>query len=89
MSRSFHTQFLKDSNSSEHQKMIKAYEACEAAGVSVPEEIEEYFKWDYPDGPLEIAHTPREYNAEMCEGVEIDISDIPEGTAVIRVYMAY
>lgn len=71
-----------------HKKVLLA--CIEADIKKLPQETAEYFGSEYPDEylleeKLEVNVPIHKYNdGDMCEGYEIFIEDIPEGTKVIR-----
>lgn len=73
-----------------YQRMRAVYEACTAAGTSTPREVLEFFEGEEPseNGTIvEIKSYP--YKGDMCEGLEVDITDLPRGVKVIRFYNAW
>lgn len=74
----------------EWKKMADVWFACKAAGVDTPYEVESFFDEGEPDPHgQEITVPYRDWSAEMREGVEIDVADIPAKVKVIRVYNSY
>lgn len=76
------------------RKYKEVYDACTHAGVTVPEEVEEFFNWDEPNelGIREnISNTEAvtPYNAEMREGFDIELAKLPANITHIRVYNSY
>jgi hypothetical protein len=81
---------LRDRNDPEHQKKAAVLDACLEAGVDIPKAIEEYFDGsDDPDTGLIIPFSAREYKGEYEEGLEVDISELPEGVKTIRFVNSY
>lgn len=78
------------SNNDTYQKHSKVLRACIDAGIEeLPKETAEYFGADYPEEylfeeKLEVTIPKHEWRAEMEEGYEIIVSEIPEGVEVIR-----
>ena len=75
--------------------MKAAYEACEAAGVSPPDEVAEFF-CDEPPGDrpgmevdIEDSDAIREWSIDSMSGYEIDLTKIQRDVSVIRVYNAW
>jgi antitoxin component HigA of HigAB toxin-antitoxin module len=65
-------------------------DACVAAEISIPDEIDKFFEGETPDPSgviVEITH--REYNAESCSGFEVYLSEIPEDVKIIRFVNSY
>ena len=79
----------------EHWKKMKAvWEACETAGVPVPEEVDEFFGGETPDRlgiaiDLENHTCLTQYTDDTNEVFEVDIRDVPGGVAVIRFVISY
>ena len=77
------------------KRMLRAYEACKAAGVDVPEEVSLFFNDATPDPagvtvPMDNVHGVKEWtDSDMREGYEIDLQAIPPDIQVLRVYMSY
>lgn len=71
------------------QKMKAIYDACEAAGIEPPQEVEDFFDGEPdPQGQeMEIPH--RKWEADAREGFEIDVSAIPPQVKVIRFYNSW
>ena len=71
-------------------KMKAAYDACELAGVEPPREVMEFFGHSAPeaDGATCELKT-REWQNDMCQGLEIDIADLPPGVKTIRFYNSW
>jgi hypothetical protein len=77
----------------EWKNMKSVYDACKAAKLEVPEEVEEFFNWEEPDEAgvevdLEKSGVAREWHAEMRDGYEIDVESIPEHIKKIRFFRA-
>ena len=92
MSTSMHAVGFKPAD--EKWKRMKAvWEACDLAETQVPDSVLEYFDDERPgDKPgMEVAlgDSCKEWNAEMEQGYEIDITNVPEGVRFIRVYNSY
>lgn len=75
------------------KKMKHIYDACVTAGVSIPEEVDKFFDnespGDKPGKEIGIDTAVTEYNAEMCEGFEVDITKLPSDVKIIRFYNSY
>ena len=75
----------------EYLDKLKAYRACDNAGVEAPEELYSFFDGDSPWALREDG-----MECEICEAVEgevmyddgavIDLSKLPKGVTKIRVY---
>ena len=75
------------------QAMERAYHACEAAGIPIPDEVDEYFQGEPPPRdagqPIDISAAVDDYKGEMEEGFDITLGDLPEGVFMIRVVNSY
>ena len=95
MGMSSHVTFLRSQDNPHYKRMLKIKYACEEAGVNYPEEVDEYFGGygidNQDEYPLEVSArgVEKEYRAEMEEGFEIKVSDIPEDVDVIRFVNSY
>jgi hypothetical protein len=71
--------------------MKAAWDACEKAGVPPPKEVQEFFGNESPD-PLGVqvkiddTSCLRKFRADNTDGYEIDITKLPAGLTIIRVY---
>jgi hypothetical protein len=76
-----------DENYKKHAKVLNA---CIDADIKkLPKETAEYFGSDYPEEylleeKLETRIPHHDYSADMTEGFEIIVSEIPEGVYKIR-----
>ena len=78
---------LRDKNDMQYQKFLKILNACIEARINPPKEVDDYFGGeDDPEYPLEIQFDAREWSDEACNGLEIDIADLPDGVKTIRFY---
>ncbi len=76
------------------KKMKAIWDACHAASIRPPEEVNKYFENDTPDDagiiiPLEETRSVHTYGEEGCESFEVDISKLPAGIVIIRFYNSY
>jgi len=101
MSMSMHVIGIPDTDS-EFVKMLEAKAFCEERGLSYPQEVEDYFgplvneseevirrekrNVDLSTHGLNIA---RKWNADMEDGFEIDVVDIPKDIKAIRFYCSW
>jgi hypothetical protein len=73
--------------------MKKLWDACSEAGVDPPKEVEEFFNYKPPDEAgveVELPETClKEYEADMTEGYEIDVTKLPKDVTVIRFYNSW
>lgn len=74
-----------------HWKKMKAiWDSCEAAGVKIPDEVQEFFGYEPPDHLGVVVDIPHgQYLAEMHEGFEVRVKDIPKDVTVIRFWNSY
>ena len=67
------------------QQMKAAWDACAAAGVPVPEEVEDFFGGEAPDpAGVEVDLPVRHSTDGSSELWEVDVAAIPEAVTVIR-----
>lgn len=73
------------------KKMLDIYNACDVAGVQIPEEVNRFFNGETPDEAgvkeyLSVSKTPylSEYFADMQEGIEVRVDEIPDDIKIIR-----
>lgn len=69
------------------QQMKAVRDACAAAGIKPPAEVDRFFGGKEPDPAgqdVEIPH--RGWQDEYRQGLEIRVEDIPENVKVVRFY---
>jgi hypothetical protein len=74
------------------KKMKAAWDACKEAGVTPPDEIDDFFEGDPEQGVMTILDHHaccKIYNHDTRNGFEIDISKLPAGIKVIRFYNSF
>jgi hypothetical protein len=79
------------------RKMKAIWDACMAARVDPPKEVDEFFGGEPPDDSgVEVDERKliecgaiREWKEEMRSGFEVDVSKIPDDVAVIRCHNSY
>ena len=80
------------------QRMRDIWDACQAAGVQVPEEVERFFNYEPPDekGILVKLAFPRHpclrewSNAKKnAQGYEIDLTKLPSDIKTLRFYVSW
>lgn len=60
------------------QKMKAAYEACENAGVDIPESVLAFFDWQVPNiRGMEVKLPLKEWGDQRREGYELAVKDLP------------
>ncbi len=76
-------------------KMKTIYNACVAADIEIPTEVDKYFDYNNPNKipglEINIEHLATDYTDDdlSCEGVELDLSKLPEKIKFIRFYNSY
>jgi len=78
----------------EFNKKLKAYKACEDAGVQPPNELLRFFRYEEPnpDGTIidiELFSFVKQYNEEGRSGFDIDVSKIDKNIKTIRFYNSF
>lgn len=76
------------------QKMKAVWDACAAAKIPVPDEVDRFFNFNVPDSSgveieLENLECVSEYRAEMVDGFQIDLSKLPPNVKFIRFFNSY
>ncbi|MFA6433029.1 MAG: hypothetical protein WCV82_04460 [Candidatus Paceibacterota bacterium] len=76
------------------EKMRAVYDACQAAGTQLPASVAQFFGFEPPDERgvevnIEKTDAVSEWQEDMREGIEVDITKLPENVTVIRFYNAY
>ena len=77
-----------------YKQMVAAAKALELAGLGITDEINEFFDWEWPineDGMVVDINKEAisEYNADMEEGYDIDISKLDPKIKTIRFTNSY
>ncbi len=86
MGISLHVIGLRDENDPNHIKMVKAKEALDAAGITWPKEVYDYFDGSTDsDTPLEVNLEKQEWRNDYYSGYEIEIDKLPKNIKKIRV----
>jgi len=75
-------------------QMKSAWDACEAAGIDIPDDVSKFFGYEVPDDAgieidLENHECCQEYNEDMRVGFQIDISKLPPNIKYIRFVNSY
>lgn len=98
MSMSMHVKGFRPGDEKWH-RMKSVYDACKAAHIPMPAEVNEFFNFETPDekgveielgasyGKNDVCCTPYSGNGES--GFEIDIAQVPEGVKMIRFYCSW
>lgn len=96
MSHSMHIEGFRPPDA-KFKKMLTAYNACEAAGVDAPEEVIDFFNGETPDpagvsidlAERKFGKAVQEYHAEMQDGYEVNLDELPDDIRVIRFVNSY
>ena len=75
-------------------RMKSAWDACKAAGIVPPDEVEAFFNYAPPDDrgveiDLERSGCASEWSTDSSNGYEIDLSRVPDNVRTIRFYNSY
>lgn len=78
----------------EYLKKVKAWEACDAAEVEIPQELQDYFNGERPEPTgmlVEIEKSPAItlHRARGSAGFEVDTTKLPEGVTIVRFYNSW
>lgn len=76
----------------EWKKKKEAFDACQKAGVSPPEEIWEFFGNEDPDEAgvqVDIKEAVENYSAENVDGFQVDLKKLPKNIRYIRFVNSY
>jgi hypothetical protein len=71
----------------EWSNMKNVYEACQKANIAVPEEVMEFFENKKPSiygANVDIKSATSKWNEDMQEGLEVDLTELPDGVRFIR-----
>lgn len=75
------------------EKHKKVWNVCEEAGVSIPDETLDFFGEEDPNNSpgmeVDLKESVSIFNADMQEGFEVDLKDIPLGVRYIRFVNSY
>jgi hypothetical protein len=74
--------------------MKAVWDTCEEADVEPPKEVYDFFEGEAPDEAgvevdLEKLPCVKTHNADMQEGFEVYVNNLPEDITVIRFYNSY
>lgn len=71
--------------------MKAAYDVCQAAGIEIPDSVQDFFGYEPPDdaGLLVDLAFAREWRDDSREGLEIDISELPAKITKLRFYFSW
>lgn len=98
MGMSYHVLAIKPADE-KYMKMKAAWDACEAAGIPVPEEVERFFGGEKPDESGmtvslgsqygKLHESVEKWTDDMREGFQVDITKLPPGVRFVRFYCSY
>ena len=77
------------------KRMKSVWDACEAAGVDPPHEINEFFNNVPPDGSGVVVDIERKSSAvtkwirDDASGFEVDLTKLPKDVTVLRFYNSW
>lgn len=74
------------------KKMKQVWDACETAGIEVPEPVRKFFNWEIPDEQgveIHLAVTGWTGDDDTSEGFELEVDKIPPNVKVIRFYNSW
>lgn len=73
-----------------YNAMKSAWDSCKKAGVDIPERVLDFFNHTTPsEHGAEVDIDFKEWNEDMREGIEIDLSTLPSNVKVIRFYNSW
>lgn len=75
-------------------KMREVYNACNAAGVAVPREVEKFFEHEPPPEAelgvrVDITAAVKKWQGNSASGYELDLSKLDPDVRVVRFYNAW
>lgn len=76
------------------QQMKAAYDAIKVAGLSMPNEIAQFFDCQDPDPQgvllqLDGAPSVREWSNDYSQGLEVVLSELPPDVKILRFYNSW
>jgi DNA/RNA endonuclease G (NUC1) len=79
------------------RKMKAVYDACEAAGIKVPDHVWKFFEYETPDAngvevsakALEECGALHKWSDDSRSGYEVDITKLPQGLTILRFYNSW
>jgi hypothetical protein len=79
------------------QQMKAVWDACAAANVAIPQEVDDYFEGEAPDlAGVEVGETAlmdvgalREWSDEYRQGYEVVLANVPNDVTTIRFYNSW
>ena len=74
----------------EWRRMKAVWDACINANVPVPDYVAKFFDWQEPDERgVEVEIPATEWEDDLRDGYEIEVSKIPPQVKFIRFYNSY
>lgn len=79
------------------QRMKAVWDACEAAGIDLPAEVDHYFQGERPDpAGVEVPKTDlvklgalREWDVGDSEGYEVELEKLPADIKILRFFNSW
>ena len=75
------------------ERMKLIWETCEEAGIPIPKEVDLFFDGESPEDKfgqeIKLGIAVTKYVADMRDGYDIDVSKLPTGVWIVRVYNSY
>jgi hypothetical protein len=79
------------------RQMKAVWDACQAAGIEVPDEVDVYFDGGPPDPAgvevgiedLRAAGALRDWGNNHADGFELDVAKLPKDVTVVRFYNSW
>jgi hypothetical protein len=94
MSHSLHVCGIKPPNAT-WKKMKKVWDACEEAGIGIPDNVMDFFNSETPDekGVIvdqdDLGEAVVDHNAEMVSGYDVDLAELDKDIKILRFYVSY
>lgn len=94
MGACMHVQGIKPSTNPDWQKMKHVRDACVAAGIDIPAEVDEYFDYKEPHALGVVVNLEEQLGVdrmreEYLDGFEVDLKKLPKDITVIRIFISY
>lgn len=74
------------------KKMKAIYDSCEAAGIDVPDEVDEFFDGETPDPAgvsVDLDSLLEDWSTESQQGYQIEIAKLPKNVKILRFYNSW
>lgn len=73
-----------------YRRMKAIWDACKAADIKMPGEVNEFFDGQEPDPQgVEVIIKHKKWSDDMRDGIEVEIAALPPHVKVIRFYTAW